>query len=123
MIDDRKSSHGGSEDGTEATSAIDFAFLRRQTFDDRELEREVLQLFIEQARRVVPSLPGLSASAQADAAHLLKGSALGVGAFAAAALAEAYEADVAGRETAYSGLVAAFERAQSAILAHIAGKP
>ncbi len=95
---------------------IDFAFLAKQTFADRDLEREILRLFVAQARRVVPTLPSLSDRAQADAAHLLKGSARGIGAWHAAAIAEIYEqAPAAERGRAHVDLVATFEAAADAI--------
>ena len=96
--------------------AVDFAFLARQTFDDVELQREVLALFVAQARRVVPTLARLDPREQADAAHLLKGSARGIGAWPAAAAAEAYEtADPGSRRRLAGELATAFDAAAAAI--------
>ena len=108
---------GGAPLATEAgTSALDLAFLDTQTFGDRALQREVLVLFVEQARRVVPTLPGLPSQEQRDAAHLLKGSARGVGAWAAAAIAEAYElAEPVARAAMHGDLAATFWAAEAAI--------
>ena len=99
---------------------IDFAFLAKQTFADRALEREVLELFVAQARRVVPTLPHLPAREQADAAHLLKGSARGIGAWAAAASADTYEqAEPAARSALHRDLAGAFAAAEAAIVLHL----
>jgi hypothetical protein len=100
---------------------VDLAFLAEQTFGDRALERDVLLLFVAQARRVVPSLPSLTAEAGAAAAHLLKGSSRGIGAWRCADLADAYEAaDAETRTRLYARLAMAFARAEAAIAAHLA---
>lgn len=80
------------------TGAIDFAHLDRFTAGDAALTEEVLGLFREQVelwlRVLDPALPDQSWK---DAAHTLKGAALGVGAFAFAdACAEAEAADARG---------------------------
>lgn len=106
----------GRRDGDEA---IDFAFLATQTFDDLDLQREVLALFVAQARRVIPTLARLGPREQGDAAHLLKGSARGIGAWDAAASAADYEAaDGAARPGRQASLAAAFARVEAAIAAH-----
>ena len=105
---------------TDLESPVDFAFLAAQTFGDRALERDVLRLFVAQAKCVVPSLINLAPRGRADAAHLLKGSARGIGAWRSAVLADAYEAaDDAGRKRLLPSLVAAFEQAAVAIAAHL----
>ena len=102
--------------------AVDFAFLAVQTFDDLDLQKEVLSLFVAQARRLTPTLPGLDGQAQNDAAHLLKGSARGIGAWSTAAAAEAYEAaPPAERPAAFALLAAAVTEADTAIGAWLAG--
>ena len=113
---------GRAQPGTDSVAraldpvVLDLAFLETQTFGDRELQREVLALFVEQARRVVPSLPDLTPNAQHDAAHLLKGSARGIGAWAAAAIAETYEqSDPAARAALHGDVAATFAAAESAI--------
>lgn len=99
---------------------IDVAFLEAQTFADPALEREVLDLFVAQARRVVPSLPDLAAREQRDAAHLLKGSSRGIGAWAAAAMAESYElAEPASRAAMHADLAATFAAVEAAIAARL----
>lgn len=102
---------------------VDLAFLAAQTFDDAGLQKDVLTLFVTQARRVLPTLPVLSDNNQADAAHLLKGSARGIGAWAAAAAADRYENAGAGRAALFGDLVAAFQQAEAAILRHLAADP
>ena len=71
---------------------VNFAYLQSQTFGDVALEGELLQLFLDQAQRLVPTLPERAASDQADTTHLLKGSARAVGANAVATALEAFEA-------------------------------
>ena len=67
--------------------AIDFSHLEHYVGGDQAIIREVLALFSDQARTVLPQLdPEGSADQWRNAAHSLKGSALGIG---AAALAEA----------------------------------
>jgi HPt (histidine-containing phosphotransfer) domain-containing protein len=121
MTDNQGLTPGTQSDPSKSDAAgppVDFAFLAAQTFDDRDLQHDVLRLFVAQARRVVPSLPGLSAREQADAAHLLKGSARGIGAWAAASAADAYEAAVENqRAERYRDLRAAFDAANAAIVA------
>jgi len=112
----------GTSPGPSPSSAdpIDFAFLATQTFADRALEREVVALFVAQSRRVVPTLPELSPDEQGQAAHLLKGSARGIGAWTAAAAAERYEqAAPAERAALYVDLSGAFAEAEAAIVGHV----
>ena len=67
--------------------AIDFNHLERYVGGDQAIIREVLALFSDQARTVLPQLdPRGPADQWRSAAHSLKGSALGIG---AGALAEA----------------------------------
>jgi HPt (histidine-containing phosphotransfer) domain-containing protein len=74
------------------TGAVDFAHLERYAGHDQALVDEVLNIFREQAamwlRLLEPRAPG---DAWRDAAHSLKGSALGIGAFALADECEAAE--------------------------------
>lgn len=77
---------------TEPGQAVDLEHLRRYTFGDADLEQEVLQLFLDQ---LPVSLSALAAAkCERDwkmAAHALKGSGRGVGAWRIAALAETAE--------------------------------
>jgi HPt (histidine-containing phosphotransfer) domain-containing protein len=74
--------------------AIDRAELDAQTGGDADLAREVLALFSDQCRSILPRLsdPALPRDQRADLAHTLKGSAAGVGAIRIRALADATEA-------------------------------
>ena len=71
----------------EAQCVLDLVHLSRQTLGDRALEMELLELFQRQAAGVVARLTGPGAATGntgADIAHMLKGSARAVGAFAVA---------------------------------------
>lgn len=73
---------------------VDLTHLSRQTFGDHDLEREVLTLFERQSNVMIERLRGATtAKTWAEAAHTLKGSALGIGAFAVASAAETVECD------------------------------
>jgi HPt (histidine-containing phosphotransfer) domain-containing protein len=98
---------------------LDAAYLASQTFGDIELEVELLELFVAQARRLVPKLPTEAAAARADTAHLLKGSARAVGAQLLAAAIEAYElADERHQgvdEAPYSAVAVALQQTETAV--------
>jgi HPt (histidine-containing phosphotransfer) domain-containing protein len=65
--------------------AIDFSHLEHYVGGDQAIIREVLALFSDQARTVLPTLdPSGPADQWRNAAHSLKGSALGIGAMALA---------------------------------------
>jgi HPt (histidine-containing phosphotransfer) domain-containing protein len=68
--------------------ALDFDHLSRMTLGDRNLEREVLQLFVQQTGMLVERLRGASAAVAASCAHTLEGSARGIGAWRLARAAE-----------------------------------
>ena len=63
-----------------AYAVLDRAHLSRMTFDDRSLEREVLQLFERQAELLMTRMRNSGPAAIATLAHTLKGSAVGIGA-------------------------------------------
>jgi len=72
--------------GDVMAGAIDFSHLEHYVGGDQAIIREVLALFSDQARTVLPQLdPEGSADLWRGAAHSLKGSALGIGAGALAA--------------------------------------
>lgn len=72
--------------------AIDFAYLKKFTLGNRDLEREVLYLFATHSPGYLANLRNAgSAKAWHDAAHTLKGSARAVGAWRVARMAEAAE--------------------------------
>jgi HPt (histidine-containing phosphotransfer) domain-containing protein len=69
-----------------SSGAIDFSHLEGYVGGDQAIIREVLALFSDQARTVLPQLDPEGAIDQwRSAAHSLKGSALGIGALALAA--------------------------------------
>lgn len=78
---------------------IDRAHLRRMTFADPVLEREVLTLFDRQATSMLSLLGAAEPQALPRLAHAVKGSARGIGAWrvarAAAILEAAPQSDVA----------------------------
>lgn len=82
--------------------AIDLVHLARQTLGDRALEREVLDLFVLQARSVIALLQATpDQKRRADLAHTLKGSARSVGAWRVAAQAEACETMIAASDASW----------------------
>jgi HPt (histidine-containing phosphotransfer) domain-containing protein len=102
---------------------MDFSYIEHQTFGDRRLEAELLDLFLSQARDVLPDFLTGNPQAQDEAAHLLKGSALATGASRVAQAAQAF-ADTphdARHQTgaAYEELAAAVEEAAQAIIRRI----
>ncbi len=103
-------------------AAIDATHLERMTLGDRRLEREVLELFLRQTAimldRVVNAPPPLAAAA----AHTLKGSARGIGAWRVARAAELLEqaaadgGEVAPRHNSVHDLREAIEELKAASL-------
>ncbi len=71
---------------------VDLVHLARYTLGNRALEREVLELFRRQSRLYLDRLAKAeSDKAWRDAAHTIKGSARGIGAWRVADLAEGAE--------------------------------
>lgn len=75
----------------EANNIIDGEHLARMTLGDRQLEREVLQIFVRQTAMMLGRIGGGDAVLAATAAHALKGSARGIGAWRVAQAAESLE--------------------------------
>jgi HPt (histidine-containing phosphotransfer) domain-containing protein len=75
---------GGEACGRAGGRPVDLVHLARQTMDDRDLEREVLALFVQQALSVRDKIADADDRQRLMLAHGLKGSARGVGAFAVA---------------------------------------
>jgi HPt (histidine-containing phosphotransfer) domain-containing protein len=99
---------------------IDLVHLSHMTLGDRALERDVLVLFERQIQFLMERIESAAAPVAAAAAHTLKGSARGVGAFALARAASEVEdaasrGDVAGREEGTSHLRAAIRDAKAEI--------
>ncbi len=88
---------GGEASTTVRSRPIDLVHLARQTMGDRDLEQEVLNLFVQQALNVRERLCKVEASECSRLAHGLRGAANGVGAFAIAECAEDIEADPTNR--------------------------
>jgi len=62
-------------------AAIDDDHLRQMTLGDPALEREVLEIFMRQAALMLRRIAGAKPALAAAAAHTLKGSARGIGAW------------------------------------------
>lgn len=86
---------GGESCGHSRSRPVDLAHLSRQTMGDRDLEREVLSLFLHQAHIVGERMEGATPQERTLLAHGLKGSARGIGAFRVADIADTVESDPA----------------------------
>lgn len=100
--------------------AIDLAHLSRMTLGERALECEVLELFAQQTRLLLDRIRKSDRELTASAAHTLKGSARGIGAWRVALAAEAVEgADDRSRTAAVDALADAIEEARAAIVQRV----
>lgn len=88
-----------------AEAALDIDHLGRMTLGDRDLEREVLQLFDRQTAMLAERLRGATAAVAASCAHTLKGSARGIGAWRLAHAAERVERVVAAGEPELTAVI------------------
>jgi HPt (histidine-containing phosphotransfer) domain-containing protein len=108
-------------------TVIDDTHLERMTLGDRRLEREVLELFVRQTTIMLGRIVGADQALAAAAAHTLKGSARGVGAWRVARAAELVESAAAGEggasamEEAVTELKSASLEASAAIGARLSG--
>jgi HPt (histidine-containing phosphotransfer) domain-containing protein len=83
--------------GPELTDRVlDEGHLRRMTLGDQSLEREVLQVFARQIMLILKRIVCAEPTHAAAAAHTLKGSARGLGAWRVANAAERLEQAAAG---------------------------
>lgn len=82
---------GGAASSAKRARPIDLSHLASQTMGDREVEREVLGMFVEQAKTVRKKIGDADMKERLFLAHALKGSARGIGAFAIAEWASAVE--------------------------------
>lgn len=101
---------------------LDLAHLFRMTLGDSVLQREVLQLFDRQAGMLLVRIREGDPAAAAALAHVLKGSARGVGAWQVASAAEEVEAACAGKAdlpAAVEALTAAIVRSRAVIADHL----
>lgn len=72
---------GGEISSCSRGRPVDLAHLSRQTLGDRDLEQEVLDLFVQHAISVRDQIRTVSRRERLFLVHGLKGSARGVGAF------------------------------------------
>ena len=94
-------------------AAIDRAHLARMTHGERDLEHEVLQLYVTQTDILLARMGHSPTAAVAALAHTIKGSSRGIGAWQVADAAAAVETDASeGRDT-----TASVQRLTSAIRA------
>ncbi len=99
-------SPGGEKTTTAHSRPVDLVHLARQTGGDRELEEEVLQLFLRQAAALGREVEGASDNETvAQVAHNIKGAARAVGAFDVAQAAHNVE-DHPSKKKCVSELVA-----------------
>ena len=93
METDRDEAPATAHSGHGCSRPIDLVYLARFTLGNRALEREVLQLFADQAPVYLDRMrEAADDKAWAMASHTLKGSARAVGAWKVGAAAEAAEA-------------------------------
>jgi HPt (histidine-containing phosphotransfer) domain-containing protein len=81
----------------QAPSVIDDDHLRRMTLGDQRLEREILEIFVRQIGIMIARIGEANPAVAAAAAHTLKGSARGIGAWRVEQAAERLEQAIAGR--------------------------
>jgi HPt (histidine-containing phosphotransfer) domain-containing protein len=70
---------------------IDIDHLDQQTFADKDLKREVLGMFLEQAPLLIEAMEAGHGAVRSDTAHRLRGSCLAIGAVAMAEAVSAIE--------------------------------
>ncbi len=95
-------------------AVIDENHLRRMTLGDRSLEREVLEIFARQITLMLKRIAGSDLALAAAAAHTLKGSARGIGAWRVALAAERVEEAAAGQQRHASAMNAAIAELEAA---------
>jgi len=109
----------GSGSGSQS-GVIDEEHLKRMTLGDRELERELLQIFVRQSATILDHITGHDPAAIAAAAHTMIGSARGIGAWRVARAAEELERVVTdGSEKALDEAIAALKSASLEVEAAI----
>lgn len=103
------------------SGAIDFAHLETYTGADPDLTEEVLGIFVEQStlwmRLLAPSAP---ATSWRDAAHTMKGAALGIGAHTLAKVCGEAEVQAEASVAARAALLDPLQTALDAVLSDIA---
>jgi len=113
-----------TRDSAHKPSVFDEDHLKQMTLGDRSLEREVLEIFARQAALMLGRIAGAEPAFAAAAAHTLKGSARGIGAWRVAVAAEELEkaAADAGGEMALRAAIAELEAASAEVCAEIAAR-
>ena len=97
-ITQESSDHFSNEVNNELchTKPIDLVHLSRQTFGSKDLENEVLNLFISHTRQCLIRLENAQTNKEwEELMHTIKGSARGVGAWKAGNCVEMYEKQAA----------------------------
>jgi len=112
------------QDPERTERVIDEDHLGRMTLGDRSLEREVLEIFARQTTLTLKRLAGAEPARAAAAAHTLKGSARGIGAWRVARAAERLEQAAAnkGDHDAMSAAIAELEAASLEVCAAIGAR-
>jgi HPt (histidine-containing phosphotransfer) domain-containing protein len=106
-------------------AVLDEIHLGRMTLGDRDLEREILEIFVRQAALMIERVANAEPPLAAAAAHTLMGSARGIGLWRVAKAAEHLErlianpSNLAERDDAIEGLKAATLEASAAIGARL----
>ena len=104
--------HSGPGYGEREDRPVDLVHLTQHSLGDRQLEQEILRLFVRQSTIYLQRLREASTSAElSSAAHTIKGSARGIGAWRVAHLAEAIENPPAADSAMAHDLVGDLERA------------
>lgn len=84
--------NGEEEQRPHSSKPIDLVHLSRQTFGSKELENEVLGLFVSHSQQCLGRLKTAESNKEwQDILHTIKGSARAIGAWKTASLAENYE--------------------------------
>ncbi len=103
-------SFGETDGDTVYHRPVDLVHLARHTLGNRDLEREILQIFVRQSALYMDRLRGAKTGTERQmAAHTIKGSARGIGAWEVADLAEVIESRNGARE-AIKALAASIEK-------------
>lgn len=101
----------------EMAGILDRTVLAAATFGNKELEHEVLGMFVRQSEQMLSRLQGeATPEAQAEILHTLKGSARSIGALAVAEICQRLETELGeGGAIRLDGLEAAIVAAQAEI--------
>lgn len=114
---------GEAKAAEEGAGAIDRAHLDRATFGNRALAREVLSLFDRQAEKLLAEIVvAADDRARREAAHAIRGAALGIGAARVAEAADDLEAAGGNAVAGATGRLAARIAAARIAIAEILAK-